>query len=148
MIRKIKQSGQIALIGLLVLMVATTIGLSLIARSTTDVSVTRNVEESNRAFSAAEAGIEEGLKTGTGGNVTIDPTLGVKYNVAVNTVGGGDQPFAFPQPTLKEDTETLWLVGHNLDGTINETRVYAAPTIDVCWGNGTADTGGRCDGPL
>lgn len=137
MVRKNKQTGQIALIALLVLMVATTVGLSLIARSTTDVSVTRNVEESSRAFSAAEAGIEEGLKSGVASDVTIDPALGVKYSVAVTPVGGNANPFEFPQNTLKEDTETVWLVNHNADGTINETPFYTASTIDVCWSSET-----------
>jgi hypothetical protein len=139
MIRKKNQSGQIALIGVLVLMIATTVGLSLIARSTTDVSVSRNIEESNRAFSAAEAGIEESLKSGSGsgGDVTVDPSLGVKYNVAVSDVGGGVGAFEFPQPTVKEDTETVWLVDHDAAGNIIETPTYKTNTIDVCWSSGS-----------
>ncbi len=134
MVRKNKQSGQIALISLLVLMVATTVGLSLIARSTTDVSVTRNVEESSRAFSAAEAGIEEGLKSGIASADTLDSALGVKYNVAVTPVGGSASPFEFPQKTLKQDTETVWLVNHDPStGLIVETPTYTVNTIGVCW---------------
>lgn len=57
--------GQVLLITVLVLSIAVTIALSLIGRSVTDVSMSRNLEESARAFSAAEAGIEETLLTNT-----------------------------------------------------------------------------------
>lgn len=135
MVRKKYQSGQIALIALLVLTIATTVGLSLIARTTTDVSVTRNIEESTRAFSAAEAGIEETLKSGIASDFTIDPTLGVKYNVTVAPAGGSvGNPFVFPQKTVSENTETVWLVNHDATtGNIIETPTYTAGYIDVCW---------------
>lgn len=134
MVRKKYQSGQIALIALLVLTIATTVGLSLIARTTTDVSVTRNIEESTRAFSAAEAGVEEALKSGIAGSGDTDPSLGVSYVTTITNAGGTADPFVFPQKTLKEDTETLWLVDHNADGTVDDTqKVYTANTIDVCW---------------
>jgi Tfp pilus assembly protein PilX len=132
--RKNYHSGQAALIALLVLTIASTLGLSLIARTTTDVSVTRNIEESSRAFSAAEAGVEETLKSGAASEaVVIDPTLGVSYSVKVDPVGGTANSLVFSQKTLKENTETVWLVAHSDPDTIVETPVYTANTIDVCW---------------
>jgi len=80
------QRGQAALIALLVLTVATTIGLSLIARSTTDVSITRTQEESSRAFSAAEAGIELALKSGADVATSTDSTLHTTYSATVSAV--------------------------------------------------------------
>lgn len=134
MFRKNHESGQIALISLLVLTIATTVGLSLIARTTTDISVTRNIEESSRAFSAAEAGIEEALKSGIAASGEIDPALGVSYTVTIaNISGSATNPFVFPQKTVNETTETVWLVAHNADGTINESPTYTAGSIDVCW---------------
>jgi len=135
MVRKKYQSGQIALIALLVLTIATTVGLSLIARTTTDVSVTRNIEESTRAFSAAEAGIEETLKSGIASTGITDPALAVKYVTKIDPAGGGvGSPFVFPNKTSKENTETVWLVAHNSStGMIIETPTYTANTIDVCW---------------
>lgn len=130
-----RQTGQVALIALLVLTIATTVGLSLIARTTTDVSVTRNIEESSRAFSAAEAGIEETLKSGVASSGTIDSALAVKYITAIAPAGGSvGSPFVFHGKTPSENTETLWLVDHNADGTVNyTTRRYTSPWIDVCW---------------
>ncbi len=134
MLRKNNQSGQIALISLLVLTIATTVGLSLIARTTTDISVTRNIEESTRAFSAAEAGIEEALKSGVAASGETDPALGVGYVVTIApATGSPGNPFVFPQKTLNENTETVWLVDHRADGTLIEVPTYINPTIDVCW---------------
>ncbi len=57
-----KNSGQIAIIVLLVMVVLLTIGLAVVARSITDVKISEDEKTALRAFSAAEAGIEEVLK--------------------------------------------------------------------------------------
>jgi len=59
---KNKKSGQIALVVLLMMVVLLTIGLSLISHSITDVSISQDEKEAMRAFSAAEAGIEDMLR--------------------------------------------------------------------------------------
>lgn len=127
------QSGQIVLITLLVLTIATTVALSLIARTTTDVTISSQVEESSRAFSAAEAGIEEALKLGVGSAGAQVLAPGLTYSVDVTSVGGAAGVYEFPKKTTRNVTETLWLVDHNADGTLNETPTYTSPTIDLCW---------------
>jgi Tfp pilus assembly protein PilX len=130
---KYYQKGQAALIALLVLTVATTVGLSLIARGTTDISVNRDIEESSRAFSAAEAGVEEALRSGVASSSSLDQ-LALQYNVTVASVSASPtNPFIFPKKTVSENTETVWLVDHNTDGTIIETPTYTANSIDICW---------------
>jgi hypothetical protein len=62
LMRRNRQSGQVALIILLVMVVVLTVGLSLISHSVTDISISKDEEEAMRAFSAAEAGIEEALR--------------------------------------------------------------------------------------
>lgn len=52
------QTGQIVIIMLLIMVVTLGIGLSVIGRSTTEISTATKTENSSRAFSAAEAGIE------------------------------------------------------------------------------------------
>lgn len=59
---KKQKSGQVALIVLLIMIVILTIGLSLASRSITDVRISQDEKEALRAFSAAEAGIEEVLR--------------------------------------------------------------------------------------
>jgi hypothetical protein len=118
------QSGQVVLITLLVLTIATTVALSLIARTTTDTTITAQVEESSRAFSAAEAGIEEALKTASGTIGAKVLTSGVLYNVTVNSIGGAVGVYEFSKKTLKGDTETLWLVAHDSNGVPIITQTY------------------------
>lgn len=133
------QQGQVLLITLLVLTVATTIGLALIGRTRTDVVTSTEVEESARAFSAAEAGIEQALKSGAGtqsGAQTL--TSGnASFDTSVSAVGAATGAYAFPQLTSRGNTETLWLVNHNQDQTLNEVATYpssgATSRIDVCW---------------
>lgn len=57
-----KDLGQIALGILLIMLVLLTVGLAVVSRSVTDIRISKETEESARAFSVAEAGIEEALK--------------------------------------------------------------------------------------
>jgi len=57
-----KDLGQIALGILLIMVVLLTVGLAVVSRSVTDIRISKETEESARAFSVAEAGIEEMLK--------------------------------------------------------------------------------------
>lgn len=131
---KKSQSGQVALVALLVLTIATTVGLSLISRTTTEISIATNTEDSTRAFSAAEAGIEASLVSGAASNRTIDAALGLEYNVTVASISGTANEYIFPRSTVNGETETVWLVNHdNQNGSVIETPTYTSSYIDVCW---------------
>lgn len=56
------ESGQILLIVVLTMIVALTVGLSIASRTITELKLSRQNEESQRAFQAAEAGIEQSLQ--------------------------------------------------------------------------------------
>ena len=131
--KRSSQSGQIVLIVLLVLTIATTIALSLISRSTTDVTISSQLEDSSRAFGAAEAGIEEALKSGTGTGGAKVLTAGVTYSASVSSIGGVAGVFQFSKKSFRGVTETLWLVSHNADGTLAETPTYTNPSLSICW---------------
>jgi len=77
-----KSSGQAVLLILLVVAVALGLGLSIMSQSTTDIRMSQQEQESARAFSAAEAGIEDALKAITvgSGNLTVDG-IDVNYTV-------------------------------------------------------------------
>jgi Tfp pilus assembly protein PilX len=141
---KLMKKGQILLITLLVLTVAITVALSLIGRSTTDIGITGQVEESSRAFSAAEAGIEEALQTQIGtGATSVQTQAGVSFTTEVVNVGAtGTSAYTYPADVKEGDAATIWLASHNEDGTFNEADHYCAGvvgacTIDVCWKYGT-----------
>lgn len=58
------QNGQILLVVVLTMVVALTVGLGLAARSVTNVRNTADEVNSQKAFSAAEAGVQRALKSG------------------------------------------------------------------------------------
>jgi len=79
---KLLEQGQAVLIVLLVIAVALGFGLSIISQSVTDVRISKQEQESARAFNVAEAGIEEALKSiivGEG-NLSVDD-VSVNYSV-------------------------------------------------------------------
>lgn len=55
------QSGQILLVVVLAMIVALTVGLSIAARIVTELKISRQNEESQRAFQAAESGIQQAI---------------------------------------------------------------------------------------
>lgn len=137
--RKTYNSGQIVLITLLVLAIATTVALSLISRTTNDASITRDVEESSRAFSAAEAGIEQALLSATSTNGAVTLSAGVSYNVNVSMMSGALGMYELPKKTLQGSTETIWLVDHDQsNGSILETPTYTSGSISFCWSKKSA----------
>ena len=58
--------GQVLILVLLVVVVALAVGLSVASRNITNVRTSTQTEESQKAFSAAEAGIESILSQGLG----------------------------------------------------------------------------------
>jgi Tfp pilus assembly protein PilX len=132
-IRKSSSSGQVLLITLLVLSVAVTIALSLIGRGTMDANMSANLEESARAFNAAEAGIEDALKSGLGTTTAQALSPGLSYTVKLSQVAGTANVYQLPKKTIRGTTETVWLVSHNSDGSLNESSAYTGTTIKVCW---------------
>ena len=82
-----QSKGQAVLIILLVVAVALGFGLSIISHSVTDVKISKQEQEAARAFNAAEAGVEEALKSITvgSGSITVDD-VEVSYSVAGETI--------------------------------------------------------------
>ena len=71
------QAGQAGIVIILLTIVLLTIGLSIAGRSVTDIRLSRQEQETTRAFDAAEAGIEDALRqdlgalVGGGGSVDV-----------------------------------------------------------------------------
>lgn len=68
------QQGQVLLIVILTMVVALTVGLSVVSRSISNLRTSKQNEESQRAFQAAEAGIDQVLKQlkSPDGSATLD----------------------------------------------------------------------------
>lgn len=130
--------GQVLLITVLVLSIAITIALSLIGRGVTDVSMSKNMEESARAFSAAEAGIEEALN----GTVITDAktyATGVTYQSSSSIIGGSTSEYTLPVTNLGE-VASVWLVDHDSANGITDASYYMGTSLDICWTKPTDGT--------
>jgi len=127
-----KDSGQALLIILLIMAVGLTVGLAVISRSLTDINISHQEEESARVFSVAEAGIEEALRLGSAPPGGIE--IGGITATVIQTNLGKTQEFVFPDEYEVGDIQTLWLVEHKEDGTLDTNNKYSAGTIEVYWG--------------
>ena len=133
--RNRKESGQIVLLLVLITVVGLTIGLSLISRTITDIRITSQTEQSSRAFSAAEAGIETALRSNVAPGPTGSVSLpGASANYSVSEVGGDADNLVLPL-TEVGGSQTVWLIPHNSDGTIDENGVSYPinNTLEVCF---------------
>ena len=138
------QKGQALVLVLLSLAVVLTLVLFILSRSVTDILVSSKGEEAARAFSAAEAGIEQALVIGTGGsNPQLGNNAGYVSNVADFAVGASE--YNYPNEMSSGDSATVWFVNH--DKTTAEPvcdashPCFKGDTMQVCWGKaGTSAT--------
>lgn len=139
-----RQSGQALVLVLLSLAVVLTIVLFILARSVTDVAVSSRSEEAVRAFSAAEAGIENALVIGAGnpnGLVGCDSNganCSANFSSNVSGFAEGSTFFNYPVPMSSGDSMTTWFVAHDANGNLNCSDpahpCFAGSSMTVCWG--------------
>jgi hypothetical protein len=130
-------SGQALLIVLLGMAVVLTMVLSVVSRSVTDIQLTSRDDEALRAFSAAEAGVEQALIVGTNIGDTPLSDSGSSFSVTVEKLAEGKDTYAYPEELSSGESGTLWFVSHDSNGNLTCTVTepcYKQPTFDVCWG--------------
>lgn len=127
-------SGQALLLVLLGMGAALVLVLSVVSRSVTDISLTSQDLDSSRAFSAAEAGIE---------NMLINPSLssnnyenGLSYSGVVSDIGNSIN-YNLLEPLASGESATVWFVSHDENGefTCADNDCYHKGAIVVYWGN-------------
>jgi type II secretory pathway pseudopilin PulG len=141
-VSSIFQKGQALLVVLLVMSVVLTVVLSSTSRSITEVSVSEVEEDSQRAFSAAEAGVEQVLlnqQAISGGTVGSGNSLANFDATYDDALPSPSDPMEFVYPTTLSSGETasFWLVGHDSSGklTCAGNSCRSANIIEVCYGN-------------
>jgi len=139
-------SGQALLITLLVLAVALTAGLSLVARTVTDISISEKESASSKAFEAAEAGVEEALRA-----IEADESV-PPGSLSFLAPGGEDADVSIrvSEPTeelasreiYSGEATTFWLNSFLLNGKdfpsyeeegVTKILSYRSNNIKVCW---------------
>src|SRR5947199_3062644 len=99
--------GQMLLIVVLLMVVVLTVGLSAATRTITNIRVSNEEEDSERAFSAAEAGLEQALGRSSGVSGTLDNTS--TYQTTVAQLSGTQFVLNNDLPVLKDDAVDIWL---------------------------------------
>lgn len=131
------QQGQALLLVVLVLVISMTIGLSVATRSITNVRNSSEEQDSQRAFSAAEAGIERAINSSATGTIASPIQIDNNAEIKTLTVGqlSGNQILVNNGTIVsRDDGVDIWMVGHKADGTPN----YATPwngDITLYWGS-------------
>lgn len=127
-INKEFQKGQALLIVVMVMVIALTVGLSILVRTTSSVHTSNEDENSQRAFSAAEAGVEQSLVSGSA--VPLTTLAGsTSYQTAIATVGGPAFNLSNGTIVLKDDPVDIWLSTY---------PTYAGPwngNLTINWGS-------------
>jgi len=132
------QRGQALLVVVLVMVVALTVGLSIASKSITGFRNSTEQASSQKALSAAEAGIEQALKS----NVSIGtPDNPIKlgdsnYNTTVTQVDGTEFLLNGGNPVLQSSGIDLWLTAYNKESTELYKDPYQGP-FTVYWGDST-----------
>lgn len=143
------QTGQVILGLILVMVIALGIGLSVIQKSLVDISTSSKIEQSSRAFSAAEAGIEKALKSDTtavnfsenNSSATIYDTGLLPCVPGVGTCPPGRQAALEYPPLAKEEVAHFWLADPNasLPTCTAPSVCYSQSSLDIYWGNSITD---------
>lgn len=130
------ESGQAVLIVLLSLSVVLIVILYILSRSITDISLSSKEEDSLRAFSAAEAGIERALVIGSVGNTTLGDA---NFNASVTSFSKGALQSVFPISLRSGENATFWFTEH--DSTTGDlvcdasNPCFTGNTAKFCWGD-------------
>lgn len=126
------QEGQILLIVVLVMVVVLTVGLSVVARTINNVRTSAEEASSERAFSAAEAGIEQALTN----NVAVTGSFANKaqYQTTINPLSGLEMALNNGAMISKDDGVDVWLAQYpDYSGPWNGyITVYWGKPSDVC----------------
>ena len=134
--KKRTSSGQTLLVVVLVISVSLIVVMSVVARTLTDVKITGKEEESLRAFSAAEAGVEKALIAGSQSLTALDNNA--SFTADVLSIFQGTDQFVSPLTYLSGESATVWFVNHDASGNLVCDGTYPCYTgtgIFVCWKN-------------
>ncbi len=140
---KYSQNGQALLIVLLAISVVLTVVLSSASRSVTEIKTTTYEEESLRAFSAAEAGVEEKLLNPViGGPTEVKPDPSdesVSYTTSVTQYSklSGNNQLSYPKRLSSGETATFLVSSRKENGEFvcgGSSPCWRGNKIRICYG--------------
>lgn len=126
--------GQMLIIVILTMVISLTVGLTLVSRTVTNLKVSKENEQSSRAFQAAEAGIEQALKDQTAppSTASLDLSNNASFTYSIQSTSGTNIILNAGDPVLQTKGIDLWL--SNYPNYSNKYGSVAPATITVYWG--------------
>ncbi len=124
-----RSSGQVALVVLIISAISLTLGLALSDRVRTNVKVDKDDELLQRAFNAAESGIDRYLSDDT----QLAYTAPDGSTAEIDPIPLDGQTIEFGEYTRRDGYAFFWLVDHNDDGTINYGSYYGGNSVSICF---------------
>lgn len=104
------ERGQMLLVVVLTMIVALTVGLSVVSRTITGLKISKQNEESQRAFQAAEAGIERAIQSGNSStNIPLDNNAKYTTSILSNLTSGADFLLNGGEAVTQDTGVDLWL---------------------------------------
>lgn len=148
----VSERGQALLIVVLVMVIALTVGLSLASRSITNLRNSTDEANSQSAFAAAEAGVEQAVKLGdvTGASILSGVDFNDKNksqisNVDIETIDGDEFLLNNGNPVFQDDGQDVWLSTHTEDAAQLFQAPWGGATLYVHWGTSNDISG--CSDP-
>jgi hypothetical protein len=138
MFKFLNQRGQALLIVVLAMVVALTVGLSVVSRSIVNLKNSQQQISSQQALSAAEAGVEQAIKNGA--SVANTPLSSqTSYQTTVSTISGTTRFLLNgSNKVAKDDAIYIWLTPYSTDPTklfLDQDRWNGS--LDLYWGDST-----------
>lgn len=131
------QTGQALLIIVLVMVVALTIGLSVASRTITNLRNTREQASSQKALSAAEAGVEQAIKNSA--NVAGNLNSTTSYNTTIGQVDGTVRFLLNGSIEVpKNDAIYVWLTPYSTTPANQWLNPWSG-NLTIYWGDQSGD---------
>lgn len=134
-----RRSGQILILVLLIVVVALAVGLSVASRNITNIRTSTQTEQSQRAFSAAEGGVEDVLSKLS--QVSNDIKTG--SNSSGCSVAGGQATCSVPVGTINANVVVAsantyqQVIDEGNVGQIDLTGAAAGTVVEIEWAPGS-----------
>lgn len=142
-ITKEGQRGQMLLIVILTMVVALTVGLSLVSRTITNLKISKQNEESQRALQAAEAGVEKALQsagaTTLSGQFSNNNTGASSFNTTITSADGTNLLLNNGDEVDQDTGVDIWLSDYP------SYQNSKSPTLTVYWGTSQNTCSGSGD---
>lgn len=112
------QNGQILLIVILTMIVALTVGLSIAARIVTELKLSKQNEESQRAFQAAESGIQQTIARQSSINIPISLGNNASFSTTYEADNGTAIVMNNGQAVDQASGADVWLSDYSADAAL------------------------------